>query len=118
MPARALGLAFADVDPGDQKLDVQMTAHKEALPRQGFTTTIKLGNVAAGTKAYVAVAAVDFGIFIITHFAVPDPDGWYFGQRTLGVEFRDLSGQLIAPTQGIMGAVRSGGDDAASRLGT
>jgi len=118
MPARALGLAFADVDPGDLKLDVQMTAPKEAKPRTSFTTTLKLGNVAAGTKAYVAVAAVDLGILNLTHFAVPDPDGWYFGQRQLGVEFRDLYGQLIDPTQGILGAVRSGGDEAESRLGT
>mgnify|MGYP001041107820 CR=1 FL=1 len=118
MPARALGLAFADVDPGDLKLDVTMTAPKEATPRTSFTTTLKLGNVPAGTKAYVAVAAVDLGILNLTHFAVPDPDGWYFGQRQLGVEFRDLYGQLIDPTQGILGAVRSGGDEAASRLGT
>ena len=100
------------------KLDVAIDAPQLALPRQSFTTTLKLGNVPAGTKAYVAVAAVDLGILDITHFAVPDPDGWYFGQRQLGVEFRDLYGQLIDPTQGILGAVRSGGDEAASRLGT
>ena len=118
MPARALGLAFADVDPGDLKINLGIDAPKEAKPRQSFTTTLKLGNVPAGTKAYVAVAAVDLGILNLTHFAVPDPDGWYFGQRQLGVEFRDLYGQLIDPTQGILGAVRSGGDEAASRLGT
>ncbi|MEO8756610.1 MAG: alpha-2-macroglobulin family protein [Devosia sp.] len=118
MPARALGLAFADVDPGDLKLNVGIDAPKTALPRQSFTTTLKLGNVAAGTKAYVAVAAVDLGILNLTHFAVPDPDGWYFGQRQLGVEFRDLYGQLIDPTQGLLGAMRSGGDESASRLGT
>ena len=118
MPARALGLAFADVDPGDLKLNVAIDAPKTALPRQSFTTTLKLGNVAAGTKAYVAVAAVDLGILNLTHFAVPDPDGWYFGQRQLGVEFRDLYGQLIDPTQGLLGALRSGGDESASRLGT
>ena len=66
----------------------------------------------------MAVAAVDLGILNLTHFEVPDPDGWYFGQRQLGVEFRDLYGQLIDPTQGMLGAVRSGGDEAASRLGT
>jgi uncharacterized protein YfaS (alpha-2-macroglobulin family) len=118
MPARALGLAFAGVDPGDRKLALSLDAPKEALPRTSFTAKVKLGNVPAGTKAYVAVAAVDLGILNLTHFAVPDPDGYYFGQRQLGVEFRDLYGQLIDPTQGIMGALRSGGDEAASRLGT
>ena len=118
MPARALGLSFADVDPGDMKLDVGLETPKEALPRQPFTARVRLGNVAAGEKAYVAVAAVDLGILNLTNFKVPDPDGWYFGQRQLGVEFRDLYGQLIDPTQGMAGAVRSGGDGGAARLGT
>ncbi|HEV7717459.1 MAG TPA: alpha-2-macroglobulin family protein [Arsenicitalea sp.] len=118
MPARALGLAFADVDPGNMKLDVALDAPKETLPRQPFTTKIKLGNLAAGEKAYVAVAAVDLGILNLTHFPVPNPDGWFFGQRQLGVEMRDLYGQLIDPTQGLPGAMRSGGDGAATRLGT
>jgi hypothetical protein len=118
MPARALGLAFADVDPGDIKLDVGLDAPKEALPRQSFTTKVTLKNAKPGDKAYVAVAAVDLGILNLTKFPVPDPDGWYFGQRQLGVEFRDLYGSLIDPTQGLMGALRSGGDEANSRLGT
>jgi uncharacterized protein YfaS (alpha-2-macroglobulin family) len=118
MPARALGLAFAGVDPGSMKLDLSLDTPKEATPRQSFTTRVKLGNVAAGTKAYVAVAAVDLGILNLTNFKVPDPDGWYFGQRELGVELRDLYGQLIDPTQGMPGALRSGGDAGAARLGT
>ena len=119
MPARALGLAFAGVDPGDRKLDVTLDAPKETLPRQPFKTTLKLGNVAAGKKAYVAVAAVDVGILNLTNFKTPDPDGWFYGQRQLGVELRDLYGKLIDPTQGTPGAVRSGGDgEGNARLGT
>ncbi|HTJ57535.1 MAG TPA: MG2 domain-containing protein [Devosiaceae bacterium] len=118
MPSRALGLAFADVDPGNLKLDVGLDAPKETLPRQVFTAKINLGNVAAGQKAYVAVAAVDLGILNLTNFKTPDPDGWYFGQRQIGVDLRDLYGKLIDPTQGMPGALRSGGDEAAARLGT
>jgi len=118
MPARAIGLAFADVEPGDMKLDMSIEAPAEPRPRQPFTAKVKLGNVAAGQKAYVALMAVDLGILNLTNFKVPDPDGWYFGQRQLGMEIRDLYGQLIDPTQGLPGAVRSGGDGASSRLGT
>ena len=118
MPNRALGLAYAPVDPGNRRLDVKLSAPSIAPPRQAFTTTIKLANVPAGTKAYVAVAAVDLGILNLTNFQVPNPDGYYFGQRQLGVEFRDLYGQLIDPTQGVAGALRSGGDMGAPRLGT
>ena len=118
MPARALGLAFAGVDPGDRRLDVTLDAPGESLPRQSLEVTVELGNVAAGTEAYVAVAAVDLGILNLTNFQVPAPDDWYFGQRQLGVEIRDLYGQLIDPTQGLPGALRSGGDGGGSRLGT
>ncbi|MBE0578383.1 alpha-2-macroglobulin family protein [Devosia sp.] len=118
MPSRALGLAFADVEPGDRKLDVTLETPEVTLPRQSFTTTVDLGNLAAGQKAYVAVAAVDLGILNLTNFKVPDPDGWYFGQRQLGMEVRDLYGSLIDPTQGLAGAMRSGGDEGSSRTGT
>lgn len=118
MPSRALGLAFADVEPGDRKLDVKITAPEVTLPRQGLEVTVELGNVAAGEKAYIAVAAVDLGILNVTNFKVPSPDDYYFGQRQLGMEIRDLYGSLIDPTQGLAGAMRSGGDGGASRLGT
>ncbi len=118
MPARALGLAYADVDPGDLKLNVALDAPEVSLPRQPFTVSAKLDNVKAGEKAYIAVAAVDLGILNLTRFPVPDPDGWFFGQRQLGTEFRDLYGQLIDPTQGLPGGLRSGGDEGGSRLGS
>ncbi len=116
MPARALGLAYADVDPGDRRLETSIEAPRETLPRQPFTASVKLANVQPGETAYVAVAAVDLGILNLTRFQTPDPDGWYFGQRQLGVAFRDLYGMLIDPTQGTPGALRVGGDGFASRL--
>ncbi len=118
MPARTLGLAFADVDPGERKLDVRFEVPTETLPRQAFTTKVRIDNVAPGEEAYVAVAAVDLGILNVTRFKTPDPDGWYFGQRQLGVEFRDLYGMLIDPTQGDPGGLSVGGDGDLSRLST
>jgi hypothetical protein len=46
----------------------------------------------------------------------PEPDSWYFGQRRLGMEIRDLYGQLIDRMQGALGVVRSGGDGGLGRL--
>ena len=110
MPARALGLVYADVDPGDRLIDLKLTTPAEAAPRQAFTADLDIGAAHAGETAYVAVMAVDLGILNLTRFDPPDPDGWFYGQRQLGVAFRDLYGQLIDPTQGVIGAVRSGGD--------
>ena len=63
----------------------------------------------------MTVAAVDQGILNLTHYEAPDPRGYFFGQRQLSTEIRDLYGLLIDGMQGTRGAIRSGGDaDAAS----
>jgi len=59
--------------------------------------------------AYATVAAVDVGVLNLTAFDAPDPQGYYFGQRRLGVAIRDLYGRLIDASQGTLGQVRSGG---------
>lgn len=117
MPGRSVGLAFAKVDPGERLLAVDLEVPEIALPRQAFTATVDLGEAVAGETAYVAVAAVDLGILNLTGFQPPDPDGYFYGQRQLGVDLRDLYGHLIDPTQGLPGTVRSGGDGGPARTG-
>ncbi|TIV30144.1 MAG: hypothetical protein E5V99_18180, partial [Mesorhizobium sp.] len=65
-----------------------------------------------GTNAYVMVAAVDVGILNLTNYKAPDPEDWFFGQRMLGLEIRDLYGRLIDGSLGTMGKIRTGGDGA------
>lgn len=109
-PARALGLGFAQVDPGDAALSVSLDAPDQMQPRQAMEVGITVDGVTEGETAYVTLAAVDLGILNITGFDAPDPQGHYFGQRKLGVEMRDLYGRLIDGMNGAMGTVRSGGD--------
>ena len=59
------------------------------------------------------VAAVDVGILNLTQYKAPDPEDWYFGQRRLGIELRDLYGRLIDGSLGATGRLRTGGDGAA-----
>ncbi len=66
----------------------------------------------SGEKAHVTVAAVDVGILNLTDYEAPAPDDYYFGQRRLGTEIRDLYGKLIDGMQGVRGTIRSGGDGA------
>ena len=47
---------------------------------------VKLDRPAAGEEARVTVAAVDVGILNLTRFEAPEPEGWFFGQRRLGIE--------------------------------
>lgn len=117
MPARALGLTWAEVEPGDRDLEVTIDLPDEVRPRGPLTIPVTIDDLAPGTEAYVAIAAVDLGILNLTNYQAPDPDGWYFGQRQLGTEIRDLYGNLIDTTQGQLGRLRVGGDGGAVRLG-
>ncbi|MDN5787132.1 alpha-2-macroglobulin family protein [Pseudorhodobacter sp.] len=112
-PARAMGLAHASIDPGDKALKATVEVADEVAPRGPLDVAIKVDGVVAGETAYVTVAAVDVGILNLTAFKAPDPQGYYFGQRKLGVGIRDVYGRLIDGLNGAEGTVRSGGDSAA-----
>src|SRR5690606_36654907 len=103
MPERALGLAWAKVAPGDRKLVVSLGVSEELRPRGPMTIPLAIGNLTPGKSAYVTIAAVDVGILNLTNFAAPAPDDWYFGQRRLGVEIRDIYGLLIDRMHGVPG---------------
>ncbi|MTH96443.1 alpha-2-macroglobulin [Roseibium sp. RKSG952] len=116
MPSRAVGLSWLQVEPGDRKLSVGLSAPDRILPETRLDVAVEIGNLAAGTEAFVTVAAVDAGILNLTGYQTPEPEAWYFGQRRLGTEIRDLYGQLIDRMTGARGRVRSGGDAGALRL--
>ena len=56
------------------------------------------------------VSAVDVGILNLTNHQPADPDGWYYGQRQMGLEIRDIYGRLIDGSAGAFGTIRTGGD--------
>ena len=109
-PARAIGLAWAPVDPGPRRLAVAFEGGGEAPPRGVTEAVLRIDGLAAGARAFATVAAVDVGILNLTGFEAPDPDRHYFGQRRLGVEMRDVYGRLIDGLAGTPGRLRSGGD--------
>jgi uncharacterized protein YfaS (alpha-2-macroglobulin family) len=116
MPSRAIGLSWLQMEPGDRDLAVTLSAPDTMRPGTRLEVPVKLASLKPGTEAYLTVAAVDLGILNLTGFKTPEPETWYFGQRKLGTEIRDLYGQLIDRMAGTRGKVRSGGDAMASRL--
>ena len=110
MPGRAIGLAWFAIDAGAHKLDVSLAPPAKARPREPLTIPVEIKGLASGEEARVIVAAVDAGILNLTHYEAPDPRGYFFGQRQLTTEIRDLYGLLIDGMQGSRGAIRSGGD--------
>ena len=112
-PARAVGLAYAPTDPADRVLNAAFDMPEEVQPRGPLTVRLK---VAGDGPVYATIAAVDVGILNLTAFKAPDPTGYYFGQRRLGMEMRDVYGRLINGMQGTPGRLRSGGDGALARV--
>ena len=114
-PARAVGLAYAPTDPGARQLAASFDMPLEILPRGPLEAKLRVEN-AGGQPVYATIAAVDVGILNLTGFESPDPLGYYFGQRRLGMEIRDIYGRLIDGMQGTPGLLRSGGDGALARM--
>jgi uncharacterized protein YfaS (alpha-2-macroglobulin family) len=114
MPARAIGVKWLKVDPGERKLQVATSAPEVSKPHETLPIPVAVTGAAPGSDAYVMVAAVDVGILNLTKYKAPDPEAWYFGQRMLGLELRDLYGRLIDGSLGATGRLRTGGDGGAA----
>lgn len=110
VPTRALGLAHAAVTQPGQQLEVAIEVPEVARPRGVETARITVAGAHAGDEVWLTVAAVDLGILNLTGFQSPNPSAYYFGQRRLGMELRDLYGRLIDGQNGALGQIRSGGD--------
>ena len=116
LPGRALGLAWFGIDRDSRTLGVTLEAPAKVRPRETLTLPIRLAGLTSGEEARVSVALVDVGILNLTRYEAPNPFGYFFGQKALGPEIRDLYGYLIDGMQGTLGAIRSGGDGGAAEL--
>ena len=113
MPMRAIGVKWLKVDPGaaQARRRARRAGEDRAAP-DAVDPGLASPAPAPASEAYVTVAAVDVGILNLTRYEAPDPEGWYFGQRMLGLEMRDLYGRLIDGSLGATGRLRTGGDGA------
>lgn len=110
MPGRSLGTAWFEIDRDNRDLQVNLNAPDKIRPRGSLTLPIKVVGLAPGEEARITVAAVDVGILNLTRYESPDPLTYFFGQKQLSSEIRDLYGYLIDGMQGTRGMIRSGGD--------
>jgi uncharacterized protein YfaS (alpha-2-macroglobulin family) len=114
-PVRSIGVAWLGVDNGPRTLTTTIGGPQKMLPRQKITIPVMVRGLDSGEDAYLTLAAVDEGILQLTDFKSPDPVGYYFGKRRLGVEMRDDYGRLIKPEKAPIGSLREGGDNFGGR---
>ena len=114
MPSRAMGVAWFGIDREARTLDVSLSPPEMMKPRQKLTVPVKIANLAPGEEAFITVAAVDVGILNLTRYNPPAPERYYFDQKQLTAELRDIYGVLIDGMQGERGKLRSGGDGGAA----
>ena len=114
-PVRAIGLVWLGVDNSARTLTADIGGEKIVRPRQNVTIPVTVKGLSSGEEAYLTLAAVDEGILQLTAYKTPDPAGYYFGKRRLGVGMRDDYGRLIKPEKAPIGQIRSGGDSFGGR---
>ena len=116
MPSRAIGLSWFGIDRDERTLGVKLGAVSTMKPRGPLSVPVTVSGLAAGEKAYITVAAVDVGILNLTNYQPPAPEDFYYDQKRLSAEIRDLYGLLIDGMQGQRGRIRTGGDGGAGGL--
>ncbi|NWG25533.1 MAG: alpha-2-macroglobulin family protein [Pseudorhodoplanes sp.] len=116
MPGRAIGVQWFSIDRKARALTLDLGLPTLLRPNSRLNVPIKLAGLNSGEEARVVVAAVDVGILNLTNYKPPAPGDYYFGQRQLTAEIRDLYGQLIDGMQGTRGQIRTGGDSAGAEL--
>ena len=117
MPGRAIGVAWFAIAPESHRLDVTLNAPDVVRPRGEISIPVKVAGLSPGDEAFVTLSAVDIGILNLTGFRTPDPGSYFFGQRKLPIEIRDLWGMLIDGMQSAAGAIHVGGDESGNLEG-
>jgi len=110
-PVRAVGVAWLGIDAKPHTLTVVIGTPEKTVPRRQITVPLKLTGAKATGPVYVTLAAVDEGILQLTRFKSPDPAGFFFGTRRLGIDIRDDYGRLL-DNSAAAGRLREGGDAA------
>jgi uncharacterized protein YfaS (alpha-2-macroglobulin family) len=110
MPGRAIGLKWLGLDQAPKTLKIALGTPDKVKSGGVLTVPVKLEGLSQGEDARVTLTAVDVGILNLTRFESPRPEDWFFSQRRLGLEIRDLYSRLIDGMRAERGRLRSGGD--------
>ncbi|MCK7594647.1 alpha-2-macroglobulin family protein [Pseudomarimonas salicorniae] len=114
-PPRAVGITHVPLDRGERAVALEVEAPEQVAPEQPITLRLSAPAL-AGQRAFAQVDAVDQGVLALTGYGLPDAAAYFFAQRGLAVEARDLYARLIERLDGSRARLRYGGDAALAGL--
>ena len=94
---RAIGLAHVNIKDSSKHIDISLEYPKQIHASSPLTVMLE-SNASKNSQTYVTLAAVDEGILQMTGYTSPNPVAYFYGQRKLGIEIKDVYGNLIKPT--------------------
>ena len=89
--SRAIGIAHIAIEDSSKVIKMRINTPKKIKSNSKLRVKIK----ASQKEGSVVLAVVDKGILNITNYKTPDPAKFYWGKKRLGVELRDIYGDLI-----------------------
>jgi len=91
---RAIGVAYFSVIDPKKILDIKIDAPKKIKSKSKLLVEVSSKD-ALNKKLFVTLSAVDKGVLNLTKYQLPNPIKHFFGQLRLGVDIRDIYGDLI-----------------------
>ena len=92
-PSRAIGLSWFKIEKSQIKVTVDLP--ETILPNTKLTVPVKVDSGNNNKKSFFTLALVDEGVLKLSGFKNANPENFYYGQRSLGVEFKDIYGKII-----------------------
>lgn len=116
LPHRAMGMARILLDHNSHNIPVKINAPKKVKPGQTVSVAIETGLPSdSNHPTFVHIWAVDKGILLTSAYQTPDPMGFFFGPRKLGVSTADIFFRLLPDYDRPVGMMRVGADGADAR---
>jgi len=92
--SRAIGVSHFSIVDSKKILDIELKAPKKIKSKSKLTVEVS-AKKALNQKVFFTLSAVDKGVLNITKYQLPNPIKHFFGQLRLGVDIRDIYGDLI-----------------------
>ena len=92
--SRAVGVAHIEIKDPKRVIDVKIDAPKK-IKSDSKLKVILHSKKALKESVYVTLAAVDKGVLNITKYSTPKPEQFFWGQKKLAIEIRDIYADLI-----------------------